>query len=68
MSQLKETENNISPVNFLTMNGNNKSNKKKLTNNQTKMINMRVIQKQLVYVIGLSSALAYKDVKYFYMN
>jgi hypothetical protein len=39
-----------------------KVSKKKFTDNFTKMSNMRVIQKQLVYVIGLSANLAFKDV------
>jgi hypothetical protein len=39
-----------------------KNTKKKFTDNFTKMSNMRVIQKQLVYVIGLSANLAFKDV------
>ena len=36
--------------------------KKKFQDTFGKMSNMRVIQKQLVYVIGLSANLAFKDV------
>lgn len=35
----------------------------KFADNFTKMSNMRVIQKHLVYVIGLSANLAFKEVK-----
>lgn len=39
----------------------NFSNKKKISN-YTKMQNIRIIQKKLVYVIGLSAQIAFKEV------
>jgi hypothetical protein len=35
---------------------------KKIKKNYSKMTNLRIIQKQLVYVIGLSKEYAFKDV------
>jgi len=37
-------------------------NKKSRTNNFSKLTNLRIIQKQLVYVIGLSYNYAFKEV------
>jgi hypothetical protein len=39
-----------------------KRGKRKISNSFARMLNMRVIQKHLVYVIGLSAELAFKDV------
>lgn len=53
------------PCENLSMTGKNlnlKSAKKRMQSNFAKMSNMRVIQKRLVYVIGLSTSLAFKDV------
>ena len=41
-----------------------KQNKKKLNFNYSMMSNQRIIQKPLVYVIGLSATLSFKDVSY----
>jgi hypothetical protein len=47
----------------VTGSGNSLQKVKKSKKNFSKLTNMRIIQKQLVYVIGLSQDFAFKDVR-----
>jgi hypothetical protein len=59
MSKVELKAEQKKPQNTKTTNSTNKQDK----TNQNKNPNTRIIQKQLVYVIGLSSEIAFKDVK-----
>lgn len=62
MSEIQETEGKENKIQALTSRKQVRNIKSKVNVNYAKMSNMRIIQKQLVYVIGLSSKLAFKDV------
>ncbi len=65
MSKVEETEDKNETVYYNYQNRNRYTSiiKKKINMNYYKMSNLRIIQKKLVYVIGLSSAIAFREVK-----